>query len=202
MGGHEAGDLASRTVADALEKVAPGNGLDECLAAVRVAIEQANATLIGMEGRPRTGRPPGTTIAALLILGRKAAVAWAGDSRIYRLRAGTAEQITHDHSHVQELLDQGLIASEQAETHPLAHVITRAVGIDEALHLQTARYDIRSGDRFLLCTDGLSRLLSLDEIEDRMRRADNPEEAAHALMQTALDRGAPDNVTVVAIEVG
>jgi serine/threonine protein phosphatase PrpC len=141
-------------------------------------------------------------VAVLLVRGPKAAVAWAGDSRIYRLRAGKAEQITHDHSHVQELLDQGLITPEQAEAHPLAHVITRAVGIDEALALQTARYDVQSKDRFLLCTDGLSRLLSIDEIERQLRLMGGPKETVRRLLQTALDLGAPDNVTIVLVEVG
>lgn len=199
MGGHEAGDLASQTVIRMLESVSGDGGLEGMLAHTRDALEDANTELIGMDGKFDSARVPGSTVAVLLIHGSEGAVAWAGDSRIYRWRDGEAEQITRDHSHVQELLDQNLINSEEAASHPMANVITRAVGIEQPLDLETRRFEVRAGDRFLLCSDGLSRLVSLREIRELLDRS-AIEEAVHSLLHTALVRGAPDNVTVVIVD--
>lgn len=199
MGGHEAGDLASQTVARQLDGVSGVDDVDTFLAAVQEALNLANDELIGMDDQFRTDRVPGSTVAVLLMQGDKGAVAWAGDSRIYRLRNGTAEQITRDHSHVQELVDENLIEADEAESHPMANVITRAVGIDQPLDLESAHLDILPGDRYLLCSDGLSRLVSQAEIRDLLETREL-EESVHSLLHTALVRGAPDNVTVVAVD--
>lgn len=199
LGGHAAGDLASRAVARRLEGVAERDDLTGMLAAAGEALHQANAELFELEARFGRGRAPGSTVAVLLIRGDEAAVTWAGDSRIYRLRGGQARQVTRDHSHVQELIDEQLIRPEEAESHPMAHAITRAVGIDRMLELESARLEVLPGDRFLLCTDGLSRLLSLAEIQDRMKM-ESQEESVQSLLDTALERGAPDNITVVSVD--
>lgn len=199
MGGHEAGDLASQTVTRLLDDVSGSQDLDTLLATTREALDRANAELVGMDDQFSPDRVPGSTVAVLLILGDQGAVAWAGDSRVYRLREGEAVQLTRDHSHVQELVDQQLISPEEAESHPMANVITRAVGIDEPLEVETARLDVMPGDRFLLCSDGLSRLLSLAEIQDLMDTSQR-KESVQSLLHTALVRGAPDNVTVLAVE--
>lgn len=199
MGGHQAGDIASQNVTDELGRVSPGTDISDLLHAVRTAINTANSNLVQMAANYDNARVPGSTVAALLISSSDAAVIWAGDSRIYRFRDGTAEQITRDHSHVQELVDQHLISPDEAEAHPMANVITRAVGIEDPVELDVLHFQVLDGDRFLICSDGLSKLLSLDEIESLMQTSEL-EESVQSLLHTALVRGAPDNVTLISVE--
>lgn len=199
MGGHQAGDMASRKVTQCLQGVPSSDDVDELLHATRLALDEANAELIGMDDQFDDNRVPGSTVAVLLITGGRAVVAWMGDSRIYRIRNGHAEQLTRDHSHVQELVDQHLIHPEDAESHPMANVITRAVGIEQPLDLDFIHLDVAEGDRFLLCSDGLSRLVSLDEIQELMSTT-ALEDAVQSLLHTALVRGAPDNVTAITVQ--
>lgn len=199
MGGHQAGDVASQQVVSSLGEVQAAADLASLVGATRTAIQQANSHLIQMSDEYESGRRPGSTVVALVINGDSAAIIWAGDSRIYRLRDGQAQQVSRDHSHVQELLDQELITPEEAEHHPMANVITRAVGIEEPVELDVLQFNAIPGDRFLLCSDGLSRLVTLEEIEESL--VSTPvEEAASGFIQTALQRGASDNVTVVIVE--
>jgi serine/threonine protein phosphatase PrpC len=137
----------------------------------------------------------------LLVFGNHFACAWAGDSRLYLLRGGGLRQISQDHTEVQELVEQGLLAPEEAKHHPRANVITRAIGSHEALPLDKIQDQIQAGDMLLLCSDGLTKMLSDDEIAAALA-ADRPiEVSVEMLMQTTLDRGAPDNVTLIAIKV-
>lgn len=200
MGGHQAGDTASRTVTLALESVQPCSDMPDLVHSTRRALEAANRSLVEMARQFDSTRVPGSTVAALMIRDREAAVLWAGDSRIYRLREGQLSQITRDHSHVQELIDQQLISEEEAESHPMANVITRAIGIDDSVDLDVLHFDAMNGDRFLLCSDGLSRLLSPEEIQNLMLNND-VEESVQSLLHTALVRGAPDNVTLISVFV-
>jgi serine/threonine protein phosphatase PrpC len=199
MGGHQAGDLASQKVVHALEQVEVAASMGDLLRATRAAIHQANAELLAMASQFDSSRVPGSTVAALVIKDGEAAAVWAGDSRIYRLRDGEVQQITRDHSHVQELLDQHLISPEEAEHHPMANVITRAVGIEDPLDLDVLRIKVNEGDRFLICSDGLSRLLSPGELQGLLQTRDL-QETVNTLLHTALVRGAPDNVTIVSID--
>jgi serine/threonine-protein phosphatase Stp1 len=199
MGGHQAGDLASQNITSALGNVSDNKDIAELLRATRRAINEANSHLISLSDQYDSARRPGSTVAALLISGVEAAVVWAGDSRIYRLRNSELDQITRDHSHVQELVDQHLIGPEEAESHPMANVITRAVGIEEPLDLDVLHFDVVSGDRFLLCSDGLSRLLALEEIKGLMKTQEL-EESVQSMLHMALLRGAPDNVTLISVQ--
>ncbi len=199
MGGHQAGDMASQLVTNSLGAVPPCRDIGELLHATKAALYSANSELISLDGQFDSKRVPGSTVVVLLISGNEAVVVWAGDSRIYRLRHGQTEQITRDHSHVQELVDQHLISPEAAESHPMANVITRAVGIENPLELDVLHLDCSEGDQFLLCSDGLSRLLSLEEIQNLMQTT-TLEESVQTLIHTALVRGAPDNVTVISVQ--
>lgn len=199
MGGHQSGDLASQKVVHALEQVEVADSMGDLLRATRAAIHRANAELIAMAGQFDSSRVPGSTVAALVIKDGEAAAVWAGDSRIYRLRDGQVQQITRDHSHVQELLDQHLISPEEAEHHPMANVITRAVGIEDPLDLDVLHIKVAEGDRFLICSDGLSRLLSPGELQGLLQTRDL-QETVNTLLHTALVRGAPDNVTLVSVD--
>lgn len=199
MGGHEAGDVASQQVVSSLGEVPPLPDLAALVGATRNAIQQANSHLIQESDKYESGRRPGSTVVALVINGDNAAIIWAGDSRIYRLREGQVQQVSRDHSHVQELLDQQLITPEEAEHHPMANVITRAVGIEEPVELDVLHFNAVPGDRFLLCSDGLSRLVTEEEILEGLNSIPI-EESVSGFIQTALNRGASDNVTVVIVE--
>jgi len=127
---------------------------------------------------------------------------WVGDSRIYRLRGGHLQQLTRDHSHVQELVDQGLILAADAHRHPLANVITRAVGSAEDLLVDEAIYPLEAGDMFLLCSDGLNKTVSDEEITRLLTQSNhNCQEAVKAFIHLALMRDANDNVTTVVVNV-
>ena len=146
-------------------------------------------------------RAPGATVAALLIQDEQGAVVWAGDSRVYRKRNGVIEQLTHDHSHVQRMLDRDLILPEDAEKHPMANIITRAIGIKNHVEIETRVFWMLDGDQFLLCSDGLSQLVRSAEMSDMLDNLDE-DEIVQSLMCAALDRGAPDNVTLIYVGYG
>ena len=197
-GGHKAGQIASSTVIDALQAVAPGLAAQEALADVRLRITQAHAAL--REEAARRGDLVATTVVVLLVRDEHFACLWAGDSRAYLLRDGHLAQITRDHSLVQSLVDAGAISAEAAERHPHANVITRAVGTEvEEVELDKIIGTLAPGDRLLLCTDGLSKALAEAEIAAVLAaKEDSP---AERLLLAALARVAGDNVTAVAVEM-
>jgi len=199
MGGHEAGEVASQLLTSYIEKLNCAGSFEELLESVQINIEAANSDLVKQSAAYDTQRVPGSTVVALLISGNQGAVVWCGDSRIYRRRERRLQQLTRDHSHVQDLVDQGIIKQEDAESHPMANVITRAVGIQEPLELDYKLMDVEPGDQFLLCSDGLSRMVSDQEIEDMMANK-NSEEITQSLLHTALVRGASDNVTLICVK--
>ena len=199
MGGHEAGEVASATVTDAIKDLQPNENVVEMLAAVEQSIMSANLQLTRQAASYDSQRMPGSTIVALVINGDQGAVVWAGDSRIYRCRDQVVTQLTRDHSHVQNLVEQGVILESEAESHPMANVITRAVGISDPLELDSMWIDVRSDDQFLLCSDGLSRLVTSDELQTMMDNKDS-EEVTQSLLHTALVRGARDNVTLICVK--
>ena len=201
MGGHEAGEVASATVTDAIKNLQPNEDIVEMLAAVEQSIMSANLELTQQAASYDSQRVPGSTIVVLIINGDKGAVVWAGDSRIYRRRNQLVTQLTRDHSHVQDLVEQGVILESEAESHPMANVITRAVGISEPLELDSLWIEVESGDQFLLCSDGLSRLVTIEELQSMMGNK-NSEEVTQSLLHTALVRGARDNVTLICVKEG
>ena len=140
-----------------------------------------------------------STVAVLVAYDRHYAVLWAGDSRVYRLRAGTLERLTHDHSLVQELVDEGSISPAEAESHPMRNRITRAVGLPDPLELDRAQGELAGGDLFLLCTDGLTGLVD-EATTQRLLGTDAADLGAAPLIQAALDAGGTDNVTVVLVQ--
>ncbi len=140
-----------------------------------------------------------TTVAALFLAQKKAFTVHLGDSRIYRVRNGEIMQLTHDHSLVAELLDAGAIAPDEARNHPLAHVISRSVGVCETVQPEICVFEHVPGDRWLLCSDGLSDVVEADEIRDAVWNAYDPADVAHGLLKLALNRGGPDNITAVCL---
>lgn len=140
-----------------------------------------------------------TTVAALFLAQKKAFTVHLGDSRIYRVRNGEIMQLTHDHSLVAELMDAGAIAPDEARNHPLAHVISRSVGVCETVQPEICVFEHVPGDRWLLCSDGLSDVVEADEIRDSVWNAYDPADAVHGLLKLALNRGGPDNITAVCL---
>lgn len=199
MGGHDAGDHASRLTVAALGEIPLPSGAPAFLSSVKVALHTANAEL----RREAAGRGPGriiaSTVVTLLTYGQHYACVWAGDSRLYRLREETLQQISRDHSHVQELVEVQLLSPQEARNHPYSNVVTRAVGAADELELETCHDRLRPGDLFLLCSDGLSKEVEDDEIRAILMR-ESLFDAPYALIESALAHGGSDNVTVVAVQ--
>lgn len=202
MGGHEAGEVASGMVVEALRSL-PDTGDAEALTATAVdALKQVNAQLIDMAraGGGGRGRTIGTTVVGLAITDGAFSCFWMGDSRAYRYRAGLLSRVTRDHSLVQNLIDAGMIKPEEAEAHENSNLITRAVGAAETAEVEVTNGDVRSGDQFLLASDGLTRVVPDEELAAELGRG-SPDQAADALIERVLSRGAPDNVSIVIARV-
>ena len=201
MGGHSAGDYASRLVANVLNQVRPARGAPQLMHEGRARLRSATRQLRNEMALRGGNQMAGSTVVALLFFGGHYCCLWAGDSRAYLFRDRELEQLTHDHSHVQHLIDLGVLRPEEAERHPQANVITRAVGADDTLDLGKVHGPVRLKDTFLLCSDGLSRLVSADEMADTLDRCDAIDAATNELLGLALKRGAPDNVTILTVKV-
>ena len=140
----------------------------------------------------------GSTVVALYLNGARFACIWAGDSRIYLLRDGVLHRMTRDHTQVEEMVERGLLTPEQAKGHPMSHVLSRAVGVQDVLDLDAVSDQAQARDIFLLCSDGLSGVVTEEEICEHL--AHLPREAAcNKLLELVLARGAPDNVTLIAV---
>ena len=199
MGGYETGAVASRMVVDALGGVPAGGRLSGLVDAVEDVLMDVNTRILAHAEQHLDGRMIGTTVVTLILRDRAGACVWAGDSRLYRLRDGRFEQISRDHSHVQELIDEGELLPEDAEGHAEANVITRAVGALPALFAEATVFSVREGDVFLLCSDGLYKEMVAQEMVDQLANR-SAATAAHDLLDQALARGARDNVSVVVVD--
>lgn len=200
-GGHQAGDVASAMIRDALEGIPQELDAGALLGEVRTRLQEVHQTLLAEAAERGAGALLASTAVVLLARGNHYAALWAGDSRIYLFRESVLSCITHDHSRVQEMVDAGLLEPEQAESHPQANVITRAVGAgSDPVAVDKVIGDIQAGDRFLLCSDGLSKTLSHEEISEQLALDESPS-PAERLLAAALAKGATDNVTAVVVEV-
>ena len=197
MGGHAGGDVASRMVCDALADVAPGDTLQNTVARIRERLAEVNAHLRNAAQRDGGDSLIGSTVAVLLVRNAHCAILWAGDSRVYRMREQALERLTSDHSVACEAADGVSPASPLQASSDFA--LSRAVGGEDTLELEIRRDHVRKGDRFLLCSDGLTHELDDARIEACMRGADAAETARNAL-QAALAAGGRDNVTVVVVD--
>jgi protein phosphatase/serine/threonine-protein phosphatase Stp1 len=197
-GGHGAGDVASNAVIEALADMPAGLSAAEILAQLRLRIGAVHGSLQSRSAAEGRARPMATTVAVLIIRNGHYAALWAGDSRVYVLRGGTLLRVTRDHSLVQEMVDAGQITDEEAERHPQANVITRAVGVEGVLDLDKATGRATPGDRFLLCSDGVFKALPEHAVEAMLRSGGS----AEALIAAAVAAGARDNVTAIIVGVG
>ena len=200
MGGHEAGEVASGMVVYALESAVTEIELGPALQQIEAALQAANTRMVqAMIGE--ANKKMGSTAVGLLIAddGRHV-MFWVGDSRGYRVRNGEIAQVTRDHSLVQKLVDNKLISPEEAAHHPDANVITRAVGADKDLEIDHVVDVAQPNDIFILASDGLTRCVADDEI-CRVVSTANPGQACETLVEMTLQRGAPDNVSVIVVRV-
>ena len=196
MGGLDDGQWASRTLAMELAEAPLSGDLERDAATVAEVIRHANFVIFRESTERRNHM--GSTAVALLVRGAHFAVVWAGDSRLYLWREGALSQVTVDHTQVQQLVDAGYLTKREAHDHPMSHVLARAVGTQADLETETLVGEVRAGDLFLLCSDGLPRVLEDEEIAREVETG-NPVAMVERMLALALERGSPDNVTIMTI---
>jgi PPM family protein phosphatase len=200
MGGAQAGEVASRIAAAVFREFHEADAL-EAERRVEAIIQEANRRIHERAHADAHATGMGTTVTAALVEGERVAIGHVGDSRAYRIRNGELEQLTEDHSLVADLMRSGRLSPEEADVHPQRSVITRALGTDPEVDVDTVVVDARPGDLFLLCSDGLTTMLGDDEILSVVRETESLEQAVKALVKGANRRGGEDNVTVILFTV-
>ena len=198
MGGHAAGEVASEIAVNVLAELAPKD-LDG--AALEHAVEEANHEIIraARDGRGREGM--GTTLTACMLENERLIIAQVGDSRAYLLHHGKLQQLTRDHSLMADMIEAGQLTPEEARHHPQRSVITRALGSDPNTRPDMYEINVETGDRLLVCSDGLSSMIEDEQIEAVMRRVPDPQRCASQLANEAIAAGGHDNVTVIVSNV-
>ncbi|MGI5984242.1 MAG: Stp1/IreP family PP2C-type Ser/Thr phosphatase [Clostridiales bacterium] len=201
MGGAKAGSVASNIALTSFtthvtDYLSDKKNKDDILELVRAAVEQANKCVYDRGTTDTACEGMGTTLVAAVVKGKDCCIANVGDSRAYLISGGEILQITRDHSFVEEMVGRGSITREQARTHPRRNLITRALGVDESVVCDIFTPEFKKNDLLLLCSDGLSNTLSDKEILDVAVGNKNLSDIAKELLDLALLRGAPDNVTV------
>lgn len=197
MGGHAAGEVASEVAVRTLAKQAPSEPDTEALGN---AVVTANYAVINAaQEKGRSGM--GTTMTAAVLRGERLAIAQVGDSRAYLLHQGKMQQLTRDHSLMADMIEAGEITPEEARIHPKRSIITRALGSDPTMQPDLYELDVCTGDRLLLCSDGLTGMLEDSEIETILMRTRDPQRCASILVNEAIAAGGQDNITVVVVDV-
>jgi serine/threonine protein phosphatase PrpC len=202
MGAHAAGEVASQIAVDTVLSImrltagaAAVDRLETAVTAAHAAIREKAQSSIRFDGM-------GTTVVMTFLHGKQLYHAHVGDSRLYRLHAGKLEQLTRDHSLLQESIDQGLYSPEEARARVARNILTRALGLDGELKVDVGHAEARSGDRFLLCSDGLYEMLPDSDIAALMQRTPDIKKLVQALVAMANERGGRDNITVIVIDIG
>ena len=205
MGGHAAGEVASRIAVQVLQKLAPtlsAEDIDEDSVEdlLMHSLHSIDTEIAAVTDEDVEKRGMGTTLTALLIRDSRIALLHVGDSRCYRLRGNTLEQLSNDHTVIQELLDQGAISEAEAAEHPQRSMLTQALRGDGDVTPVLQMYEIKKGDRYLLCSDGLSGVLTDKEIKVGLKKSDK-DEAIKFLNDATYINGAPDNVTILIADI-
>jgi protein phosphatase len=202
MGGHEGGQEASRIAVEAIREVfaeTPGGDPQSLLV---TGFQTAHVRILKFADRHPELHGMGTTATAIALVGHQLFYAHVGDSRLYLVRGADISRMTHDHSYVGRLVENGVISSAEAETHPQRHILTAALGAGGEVSPETPQQaiELQKGDVLVLCTDGLWSLISEDEIQNVVAGG-KPREACQALIKMVKDRGGPDNITVQVIRM-
>jgi protein phosphatase len=197
MGGHEAGHFASNTVIHSLGSIGAAASAPDLLARFEDRVNRANSRLHAL-ARERGGTIMGATVAALLAFDGYYACVWSGDARIYLVRGGAITQLSRDHTEAQELVDKGILSREEARNWPGNNVVTRAIGVRDDAELEIDHGMLETGDRFVVCSDGLTGHVEDREILETVQYL-LPQDACDRLIALALERGGVDNVTVIVV---
>ncbi len=209
MGGYNAGEVAS-SMATSFIKSELGRWLSEAAAsatdtdvrrAMEICVDNANRAIFNAANSNPRYSGMGTTLVVGVFRETRLLLGHVGDSRCYRMRAGRLTQITHDHSLLQEQIDAGLITAEQAAFSANKNLVTRAVGVEDTVLLETHQHDVLPGDVYVLCSDGLTDMLDDETIAQLLQRCELLPEAATALIDAANDAGGKDNISVVLARV-
>jgi serine/threonine protein phosphatase PrpC len=205
MGGHAAGEVASRIAVQVLQRLEPtltAEDIDEDSVEdlLMHSLHSIDAEITAVTSEDVEKRGMGTTLTALLIRNNQISLLHVGDSRCYRLRGNTLEQLSNDHTVIQELLDQGAITEAEAAEHPQRSMLTQALRGDGDVTPVLQVYEVKKGDRYLLCSDGLSGVLTDKEIKSGLKKTDK-DEAVKFLNDATYINGAPDNVTILISDI-
>lgn len=202
MGGAAGGEIASRIAVDTvLERMCSDGAAEHAREALHEGIAEANRAVLERADREPGLFGMGTTLVAMVLCGKSAIIAHAGDSRCYQLRQGRLERRTHDHSLVDEQIRLGSMTREEAERSPFRSVITRAVGTQQTVTEEIVEADVEPGDLFLLCTDGLTREVNETSIRDVLASERDPAIAVHRLVEAANEAGGHDNITTLLVRI-
>jgi len=215
MGGHASGETASQMAVDIIkEQVEKGLDTRRIPSIVEKplhisergylllnSVHMSNEIVYGASQSNIKNKGMGTTVTALLVDKDKFAVAQVGDSRLYLLRDGVLKQVSRDHSLVAEQVAKGLITEEQAEQSDIKNVLTRALGISDKIEVDIDEYKLKSGDRFLLCSDGLVRMVDNKTIEEKLKSDKTPKEICDELISLANEGGGKDNITLIVVKI-
>lgn len=201
MGGQAAGEVASSEVISTLVQLDDDVPGSDILTALSTSVQRANDQLRAMVEEDPQLEGMGTTLTALLWTGQRLGLVHVGDSRAYLLRDGILTQITQDHTWVQRLVDEGRITEEEATTHPQRSLLMRALGSGDIVEPDLSIREVRVGDRYLICSDGLSGVVSHQTLEETLADYHGPRETVQALIQLALRGGGPDNITCIVADV-
>lgn len=204
LGGHNAGEVASRLAVEplaAFDRAVEGTPDDRLAEALERAVDAANRAVYQRAQNDAKVRGMGTTLTAIAISNGSAHLAHVGDSRCYLIRGGEITQLSSDHTLVARMVQEGKLTPEQAETHPQRSILTRALGAEPEIDVDTLEIQLAPGDRLILCSDGLSSVIDDDQILTTLAESKGLKEACKRLVDAANARGGPDNITVVVIEV-
>ena len=198
MGGHDAGDFASQLIVQRIDTIDHDSSVETYTKEIKEAVYSVNLSLI--ELGEKYDRVNGSTVVALKINNDSCDYIWAGDSRLYRLRNNELVQLTKDHSQAEIYVELGMLTRDEASQHASSNLLTRCVGIDGDLKLDTGSCELEHGDRFLLSSDGLDKHVSHEDIENTLIDYDR-DDAMNQLINMALDGGGTDNVTVTIVDI-
>lgn len=199
MGGHQVGDIASSKIVESLNSISELSTLSECVDIVDEYLSTVNRQMLDYADEHFSGGTMGSTVVTLIIRGHVGACLWVGDSRLYRLRNNELQQMTRDHSQLEEMLALGMITEEEIENHPNKNVITRAVGVEPYLYADVCLFTAQLGDTYLLCSDGLYNTLTMPEIKSILTN-NSSEYSAALLIRRSLEEGARDNVSAIVVK--
>jgi protein phosphatase len=201
MGGHQAGEVASRMAVESVVRQLGSGGIEQIDKNLVEGVHLANSRVYAASRNNAYYRGMGTTLTAAVVRKKELILVHVGDSRAYIIKGLEIYPLTEDHSVVQEMIRSGGLTRQEARSHPYRNVLTRALGTDPSVEVDLVRANLEKGDILLLCTDGLTGLVEDDEIMRLARSAAGPEEVVKSLVAEALNRGGDDNISVIAVEI-